>query len=45
MIALARMLREIRLFPMEAFKEAVSARAEFAGENLAAIEVGEKLSN
>ena len=45
MIALARMLQEIHLFPMEAFKEAVSARAEFTEENLAAIEVGEKLSN
>lgn len=42
-IALARVLHEMRIYPMEAFKEAVSARSEFAEDNLAAIEVGEKM--
>jgi len=42
-IALARVLHEMHIYPMEAFKEAVSARSEFAEDNLAAIEVGEKL--
>ena len=40
-IALARVLRELQIFPLEAFKEAVSARQEFAQDNLAAIEAGE----
>lgn len=43
-IALARMLHEMHIYPMEAFKEAVSVRPEFAEDNLAAIEAGEKLS-
>jgi len=38
MIALARLIKELQIYPLEAFKEAVSARAEFAKENLAAIE-------
>jgi Pyruvate/2-oxoacid:ferredoxin oxidoreductase gamma subunit len=42
-IALARVLSELKIFPPEAFKEAVSARAEFAEDNLAAIEAGEEL--
>jgi hypothetical protein len=37
-IALARVLQEIHIYPLDAFKEAVSARSEFAEENLAAIE-------
>jgi 2-oxoglutarate ferredoxin oxidoreductase subunit beta len=43
MIALAKVLHEMQIYPLEAFREAVSARAEFAEDNLAAIEVGEKL--
>lgn len=42
-IALARLLVEREIFPLLAFKEAVSARAEFAEANLAAIEAGEKM--
>jgi 2-oxoglutarate ferredoxin oxidoreductase subunit beta len=42
-IALAMMLNEMQIYPLEAFKEAVSGRSEFAEENLAAIEAGEKL--
>jgi 2-oxoglutarate ferredoxin oxidoreductase subunit beta len=41
-VALTRMLREINVYPLEAFKEAVSSRSEFAEENLRAVEVGEK---
>jgi len=44
MVALAMILNGLPLFPLEAFKEAVSVRSEFAEENLAAIAVGEKLS-
>ena len=43
-IALTRLLDEMQIFPMEALKEAVSGRAEFAEDNLAAIEAGEKLA-
>ena len=43
-IALAKLLCEMQIYPLEAFKEAVSARSEFAEDNLAAIEVGETLS-
>jgi pyruvate/2-oxoacid:ferredoxin oxidoreductase beta subunit/Pyruvate/2-oxoacid:ferredoxin oxidoreductase gamma subunit len=43
MIALARLLHEIKIYPLEAFKEAVSVRSEFAEDNLAAIEAGEML--
>jgi 2-oxoglutarate/2-oxoacid ferredoxin oxidoreductase subunit beta len=43
-IALARALVELNIYPLEAFKEAVSMRSEFAEENLAAIEAGEILS-
>ncbi len=39
-VALARMLKEMQVYPLEAFKEAVSSRAEFADENLRAVEVG-----
>jgi hypothetical protein len=42
-IALARLLVEREIYPLLAFKEAVSARAEFAEDNLAAIEAGEKM--
>jgi Pyruvate/2-oxoacid:ferredoxin oxidoreductase gamma subunit len=42
-IALAKLLCETSIFPMEAFKEAVSGRSEFAEENMAAIEAGEIL--
>ncbi len=45
MIALARMIKELQIYPLEAFKEAVSARSEFAEENLAAIEAGESLES
>ncbi|HSB64960.1 MAG TPA: thiamine pyrophosphate-dependent enzyme [Anaerolineales bacterium] len=40
LVALARMLRETEIFPLEALKEAVSGRVEYAEENLKAIEVG-----
>jgi Pyruvate/2-oxoacid:ferredoxin oxidoreductase gamma subunit len=43
MIALSKLLCDIQLYPLEAFKEAVSTRHEFAEDNLAAIEAGEKL--
>ncbi len=42
-IALAKLLREKSIYPLESFKEAVIGRSEFAEENLAAIEAGEKL--
>ena len=41
-IALAKVLHDTGIYPLEAFKEAVSARSEFAEENLRAIEAGEK---
>jgi 2-oxoglutarate ferredoxin oxidoreductase subunit beta len=41
-VALAKMLKEMDIYPLEALKEAVSGRAEFAEENLRAVEVGEK---
>jgi Pyruvate/2-oxoacid:ferredoxin oxidoreductase gamma subunit len=41
-IAIATALAELNIYPLEAFKEAVSMRSEFAEENLAAIEAGEK---
>jgi 2-oxoglutarate ferredoxin oxidoreductase subunit beta len=41
-VALARLLKQLEIYPLEAFKEAVSSRAEFAEENLRAVEVGEK---
>jgi 2-oxoglutarate/2-oxoacid ferredoxin oxidoreductase subunit beta len=44
-IALARLLKVAEIYPLEAFKEAVSGRAEFAYENLRAIEVGERTSD
>ena len=44
-IALARVLHEMHIYPLEAFKEAVSGRAEFAEDNLAAIEAGERLES
>jgi len=40
MIALAKLLIEVQVYPLEAIKEAVSARSEFAEDNLVAIEVG-----
>ncbi len=39
-IALAKVLHDTGIYPVEAFKEAVSGRAEFAEGNLKAIEVG-----
>jgi len=45
MIALANVLKEMHIYPLEAFKEAVSERSEFAEENLAAIEAGERLES
>jgi 2-oxoglutarate ferredoxin oxidoreductase subunit beta len=42
-MALAVMLRNSQLYPLEAFKEAVSERAEFAQDNLAAIEASETI--
>ena len=43
MIALAKALCELQIYPLEAFKEAVFVRSEFAEDNLAAVEAGEKL--
>jgi pyruvate/2-oxoacid:ferredoxin oxidoreductase beta subunit/Pyruvate/2-oxoacid:ferredoxin oxidoreductase gamma subunit len=40
MVALAATLTKLNLYPVEAFKEAVGARSEFAAENLAVIEAG-----
>ena len=40
-IALAKVLHDTGIYPVEAFKEAVSGRSEFAEGNLKAIEVGE----
>jgi 2-oxoglutarate/2-oxoacid ferredoxin oxidoreductase subunit beta len=40
-IGLARLLQELQIYPMEAFKEAVVGRREFAEENLKAVEAGE----
>jgi 2-oxoglutarate ferredoxin oxidoreductase subunit beta len=42
-VALARMLREMEIYPLEALKEAASGRAEFAEENLRAIAAGEDI--
>ncbi len=42
-MALAMLLKDTQLYPLEAFKEAVSGRAEFAQANLEAIEYGEQL--
>ncbi len=42
-VALTRLLRETQVYPLVAFKEAVSGRAEFAEENLRAVEVGERM--
>jgi hypothetical protein len=42
-ITLAKLLCETKIFPLDAFKEAVSGRSEFAEDNLAAIEAGEIL--
>jgi hypothetical protein len=42
-IALAKLLADTQMFPMQAFKEAVSARSEFADWNLRAIEYAEGL--
>jgi 2-oxoglutarate ferredoxin oxidoreductase subunit beta len=40
-IAMAAILKELKIYPLEAFKEAVAGRPEFAEENLKAIEAGE----
>ena len=42
-IALAKILMDEQLYPLEAFKEAVSARSKYAENNLAAIEAGKML--
>jgi hypothetical protein len=39
-MALAAALHKLELYPLEAFKEAVGARSEFAADNLAATEAG-----
>jgi pyruvate/2-oxoacid:ferredoxin oxidoreductase beta subunit/Pyruvate/2-oxoacid:ferredoxin oxidoreductase gamma subunit len=44
MMAMAVVLRHSQLYPLEAFKEAVSIRKEFAEENLAAIERSKRLA-
>jgi hypothetical protein len=41
--ALAKVLNDVEIYPVEAFKEAVSGRSEFSEGNLRAIEVGEGL--
>ncbi|OGO27002.1 MAG: hypothetical protein A2136_09260 [Chloroflexi bacterium RBG_16_54_11] len=41
-IALANLLRELKVYPVEAFREAVAERSEFAEQSLAAVEEGEK---
>jgi 2-oxoglutarate ferredoxin oxidoreductase subunit beta len=42
-IGLARLLKELQIYPMEAFREAVAGRPEFAQENLKAVDAGEGL--
>jgi 2-oxoglutarate ferredoxin oxidoreductase subunit beta len=44
-IGLARLLKELQIYPMEAFKEAVAGRPEFAQENLKAVEAGEGMKS
>lgn len=44
MIALAKVLHEMQIYPLEAFKDVVTTGSKFAENNLAAIETGEKLS-
>jgi Pyruvate/2-oxoacid:ferredoxin oxidoreductase gamma subunit len=44
-MALAAALAKLEIYPLEAFKEAVGARSEFAAENLAAVEAGVGLLN
>jgi 2-oxoglutarate ferredoxin oxidoreductase subunit beta len=44
-IALAKLLCHTEIFPLEAFKQATAGRAEFAEENLRAIEVGEEIKS
>jgi 2-oxoglutarate ferredoxin oxidoreductase subunit beta len=39
-IGLTKVIEVMKLYPLEAFMETVSARAEFAAENLAAVEAG-----
>ncbi|MGE5124107.1 MAG: hypothetical protein ACM3H7_06280, partial [Acidobacteriaceae bacterium] len=39
-MALAKVLSMMDIFPLEAFKEAVAERAEFSRDNLEAIEAG-----
>jgi hypothetical protein len=38
MMALARVLRDLKIYPLDALREAIGARAAFAEENLAAVE-------
>jgi Pyruvate/2-oxoacid:ferredoxin oxidoreductase gamma subunit len=42
-IALAKLLNTEQVYPLDAFREAVSARLEFTQENLAAIEAGKNV--
>lgn len=43
LMALAEVLRDSQFYPLEAFKEALSKRKEFAEQNLAAVEASEGL--
>jgi 2-oxoglutarate/2-oxoacid ferredoxin oxidoreductase subunit beta len=42
-MAMSAILRKFEIYPLEAFKEAVSGRSEFAEDNLKAIEAGERM--
>jgi pyruvate/2-oxoacid:ferredoxin oxidoreductase beta subunit/Pyruvate/2-oxoacid:ferredoxin oxidoreductase gamma subunit len=42
-MALAAMLAKLEIYPLEAFKEAIGTRSEFAADNLAAVEAGQEL--
>ncbi len=40
MMALARALQDTNLYPLDAFKDALESRPQFAKENLAAVDAG-----
>jgi 2-oxoglutarate ferredoxin oxidoreductase subunit beta len=42
-IGLASLLKELQIYPMEAFREALAGRREFAEQNLRAVEAGEEM--
>jgi 2-oxoglutarate ferredoxin oxidoreductase subunit beta len=44
-IGLARILKVLQFYPLEAFREAVAGRHEFAQENLRAVEAGEGMGS